>query len=325
MLIGFTYDLRDDYKGLGLTDEQISEFDSAQTINTLEKTICDLGHEVVRIGNVKNLIKLLAAGQRWDLVFNITEGLHGLSREAQVPVLLDIYQIPYTFSSPATMIISLDKAIAKTIVKDVGVLTPEFAVMSKISDLENINLKFPLFAKPLAEGTGKGISSSSYINNKQELEKICKNLLKKFQQPVLVETFLSGREFTVGLIGNDVDLKVIGVLEVILKENAENYCHSYTNKENCEELVEYKLVHDDEALQAAETAKKAWKALNCKDAGRVDLRSNQNGIPYFLEANPLSGLHPTHSDLIILASQAGMSYTQLISDIINCTRKRYSL
>jgi len=325
MKIGLTYDLKDDYKGLGLSEEQIAEFDSPETINIIEKTISDLGYEVVRIGNVKNLIKLLAQGQRWDLVFNIAEGLNGLAREAQVPILLDIYEIPYTFSPPEVLINTLDKSIAKILVRQAGVPTPDFATIKQISDLKNLNLNFPLFAKPLAEGTGKGISANSHIKNKAELKTVCKDLLEKFKQPVLVETFLSGREFTVGIVGNGAECEVIGILEVILKENAEDYCHSYTNKENCEELVEYKISYDAEALKAGETAKKAWLALGGRDAGRLDLRSDDKGIPHFMEANPLAGIHPTHSDLPILATQAGIEYKELIRRIIDAAKKRNSI
>lgn len=325
MKIGLTYDLRDDYKDLGLSEEQISEFDTIETIEALELAISNLGHETFRIGNVKNLVQLLAKGQKWDLVFNIAEGLNGLAREAQVPVLLDIYQIPYTFSSPATMITTLDKSIAKILVRDAQVATADFAIINKISDIKKINLKFPLFAKPLAEGTGKGISADSYIKNKEELQIVCENLLNFFNQPVLVETFLSGREFTVGIVGNDPNYEVIGVLEVILKKDAENYCHSYDNKKNCAELVEYKLVNDEEALRAGQVAKNAWKALGGQDGGRLDLRSDDKGNPHFMEANPLAGINPTSSDLCILASQAGISYNELISKIIAAARKRHSI
>lgn len=325
MLIGITYDLRDDYKDCGLSAEEISEFDSIETINALANTIRDLGYEVEKIGNAKALVQLLAKGKKWDLVFNIAEGLKGLAREAQIPALLDLYEIPYVFSSPDVMVNTLDKSVAKLIVKEAGIKTPQFVVVHKIADLKNINLEFPLFAKPLAEGTGKGISPSSYISNKKELEKSCKELLTKFKQPVLVETYLSGREFTVGLIGNEENLKVIGVLEVILKEGAEQWSHSYHNKENCEELVEYKLVDDEEAREAAKAAKLAWQALNCKDAGRIDLRSNNKSQPYFLEANPLSGLNPGHSDLPILAEKSGISYQKLIKQIIDSAKERYGL
>jgi D-alanine-D-alanine ligase len=316
MKIGFTYDLRDDYQGLGLSTEQISEFDTLETITSLKDTIATLGHQVVMIGHVKNLAQRLVKGERWDLVFNVAEGLNGLAREAQVPTLLDIYQIPYTFSSPDVMINTLNKSIAKLIVREAGVATPEFLVVRSIADVAKVSLHFPVFAKPLAEGTGKGISANSYIKNKQELKLVCQKLLQEFQQPVLVETFLSGREFTVGFLGNDDECQAIGALEVIIKNAQEGACHSYTNKENCEELVEYKLAIDAVAQKAIVLAKNAWQALGCKDAGRIDVRCDDKGKPYFLEANPLAGLHPTHSDLPILATQAGISYQRLIGGII---------
>lgn len=325
MKIGLTYDLRDDYKDCGLSAEEISEFDSIETINALASAIENLGYHVHRIGNAKSLVKLLAQNERWDLVFNIAEGLKGLAREAQIPAILDIYDIPYVFSQTNVMVNTLDKSIAKLIVKDAKINTPQFLVVNSVDDLKELTLDFPLFAKPLAEGTGKGITASSFITSKKELEETCHTLLQKFNQPVLVESFLSGREFTVGLIGNGADLKVIGVLEVILKEGAEQHSHSYHNKEHCEELIEYKLVDDEEAKEAARVAVLSWQALGCKDAGRIDLRSNAKQQPYFLEANPLSGLNPGHSDLPILAEKAGISYGDLISQIIDCAKKRHGL
>lgn len=322
MVIGLTYDLRADYIKEGYSEEETAEFDRADTIDAIENSLNNLGYETDRIGNIKNLIRNLSKGKRWDLVFNICEGMYGIAREAQVPAVLEAYQIPYTFSDALTLALTLHKGLTKRVIRDLGIPTPNFEVVEFIEDIKKIKLNFPLFAKPVAEGTGKGISANSKIKNKIELNKLCKELLSKYKQPVIVETFLPGREFTVGIIGTGKKAKAIGVLEVILKSNAEKEVYSYINKEKCEELVEYLLRDEKIAKKCEETALKCWIGLGCRDAGRVDIRLDKNGIPNFLEVNPLAGLNPKHSDLPILCSHCGISYQQLIKKILDSTLKR---
>src|SRR5688572_27418085 len=158
MLIGLTYDLRQDYLDDGYTAEQTAEFDSHITIDAIESALRGLGHQTDRIGRVTSLVERLARGDRWDLVFNIAEGLHGIGREAQVPALLDAYSIPYTFSDPLVCALSLHKALAKRVVRDLGLPTADFTVIEAPADSARVTLPFPLFAKPIAEGTSKGVS-----------------------------------------------------------------------------------------------------------------------------------------------------------------------
>ena len=172
------------------------------------------------------------------------------------------------------------------------------------------------------EGTGKGITPMSKINNREELHHVCLNLLQNFNQPVLIETYLSGREFTVGIIGTGKDARALGTLEVILKPIAEKNAYSYENKEHYDKMVQYVLVNDDEAKKAMEISLMAWRALDLKDAGRIDLRSDARGVPHFMEVNSLAGLNPVRSDLPILCTQLGMSYHELISSIIESALKR---
>lgn len=320
--IGITYDLRDDYLKEGFGFEETAEFDLPDTIEAIEKVILDNGYQADRIGNVKALARRLVAGNRWDLVFNIAEGMYGFGREAQVPALLEAYNVPYTFSDPLGHAVSLHKGITKQILRDLGIPTPDFAVVKSIQEIEKVKLPFPVFAKPVAEGTGKGITALSKINNRKNLQKICKYLLKTFQQPVLVETYLPGREFTVGILGTGKDARVLGAMEVILKPSAEKNAYSYENKEHYDKLVEYVPVNDDEARQAMEISLLAWRGLDLKDAGRIDLRSNAYGVPHFMEVNSLAGLNPVRSDLPILCSKTGISYHKLISAIIKSALKR---
>lgn len=316
MIIGMTYDLRQDYLDAGYSREQTAEFDRPDTIEGIEAALRDLGHQTRRIGNVKALVGRLAAGERWDLVFNICEGLFGLGREAQVPALLDAYEIPYTFSGPLILALALDKALTKTVVRSFGVPTPDFAVVSVADEAGRIDLPFPLFAKPLAEGTGKGIDSRSKIDSRGELVAVCRSLLAKFAQPVLVEAFLPGREFTVGITGSGADAEAIGVMEVLLNEQAEAHAYSYVNKEQYEERVQYALASDADAAACADVALRAWRGLGCLDGGRVDLKMDGRGAVNFIEVNPLAGLNPTHSDLPILCRLKGISYRDLIARIM---------
>jgi D-alanine-D-alanine ligase len=325
MRIGLTYDLRQEYLAAGFSQDETAEFDRPDTVEHIEAALLQLGHNTDRIGHARELIACLAQGDEWDLVFNIAEGLCGIAREAQVPAILDVYGIAYTFSDPLVMALTLHKGLTKTVVKSGSVRTAPFAVVESLADIDRVELPFPLFAKPVAEGTGKGVSPASKANNKAALAAVCDALLAKYQQPVLVETFLPGREFTVGILGSGQRARPLGTLEIVLLESAEANAYSYVNKERCEELVEYRLVwaDQDRLVRAAEqVALAAWRILGCRDAGRVDLRCDAEGRPNFMEVNPLAGLHPEHSDLPILAGKIGMPYVELIRQIVESATPR---
>lgn len=323
--VGMTYDLREDYLKEGYGLEETAEFDLPDTIEAIEQVIINCGFQPDRIGNIKALTKRLAASDRWDLVFNIAEGLYGFGREAQIPALLDAYKIPYTFSGPLGHALTLHKGMTKHIVRDLGIPTPDFAVVHSEEDIPAINFPFPLFAKPVAEGTSLGINALSKIKNRKELVDVCSNLLRNFKQPVLIETYLPGREFTVGILGTGNDARALGVIEVILKPTAEKDAYSYDNKEHYEKLVQYVLVNDDDARQAMEISLMIWRGLDLKDAGRVDLRSDALGVPHFMEVNSLAGLNPIRSDLPILCNLLGITYHELISSIIYSALKRANI
>ena len=234
-----------------------------------------MGHETERIGHIKQLAAALVAGKRWDLVFNIAEGMYGIGREAQVPALLDAYDIPYTFSDPLVMSLTLDKGMTKRVLRDAGVPTSDFLVAFSEEDAGRVHFDPPYFIKPVAEGTGKGITPASIVREKEKLADGVADLLQTYRQPVLVEPYLSGREFTVGIVGTGKEARAIGSMEVILLSNAEQGVYSYVNKENCEELVEYRLVLAAEEPLVAEAeriALDAWRVLGCRDAGRIDIR-----------------------------------------------------
>jgi D-alanine-D-alanine ligase len=325
MLIAMTYDLRDDYLARGFSEEESAEFDSRVTVDAIARELRSLGHQVEQVGDVTRLVSRLAQGASWDLVYNFAEGVRGTGREAQVPALLDAYDIPYTFSDPLVLALTLDKAMTKRVIRDMGINTPDFAVVRSMDDLAGLALdpaRGRLFAKPLAEGTSKGVDGLSIIDTRAELEAACERLLARFAQPVLVERYLPGREFTVGILGTGSAARSCGVLEVHLRGAAEQGVYSMVNKEQCEELVDYTLARDAEGLAAAELALEAWRGLGCRDAGRVDVRMDHEGRPSFIEVNPLAGMHPTHSDLPILCGLNGITFHEIIFAIMDSAMAR---
>ena len=319
MFVGLTYDLRSEYLAAGYGLEETAEFDKEETIAAIEAALVELGHDTERIGHARNLAGLLAAGRRWDLVFNIAEGLNGVGREAQVPAMLDLYGIAYTFSDPLVMSLTLHKAMTKRVVRDAGIQTPAFAEVEDAEDLAGVDFPPPYFVKPVAEGTGKGVTARSIVKTWADLGVVCESVKHTFRQAALVEAFLTGREFTVGLIGTGKNARVLGTIEVNLLSDAEPGAYTYTNKERYQELVEYRRIRaeEDAAVAAAERlALRAWQVLGCRDGGRIDIRCDEAGSPQFLEVNPLAGLNPIHSDLPIICSRIGMSYRDLIGEIV---------
>ncbi len=314
MHIGITYDLRSYYISKGFTKEEVAEFDCEETVDAIAEAIQSGGHEVDRIGCVTQLMERLLKGDRWDLVFNIAEGMNSIGREAQIPALLDVYKIPFTFSSTEILAVALDKGLTNAVMRSYGVRTADFFVVRKLRDVYRVKIPFPLFVKPIAEGTSKGINRYSRIDDFDELQRQCKYILETFHQPALVEEYLPGREFTVGIIGTGDDAKVLGVMEISLIAGPHTEAYTYENKIMYEERVDYTLVDEP---RVAKLALKAWQSINCRDAGRVDIRYNRKGHPCFMEVNPMAGLNPNYSDLCILCQKVGYPYEKLINHIVD--------
>ena len=325
MIVGLTYDLRTEWLAQGYSELETAEFDREETVAAVEEAIRADGAATERIGNYRGLMSALASGRRWDLVFNFSEGMYGLGREALVPALLDAYRIPYTFSDAVVLAVALHKGLTKRIVRDAGVRTPDFAVVECAADLDGISLRYPLFAKPLAEGTGKGVTSNSRIENREQLGSVCTSLLEAYAQPVIVEEYLPGREFTTAIVGTGARASVIGTMEVVFLSTADAHAYTYTNKEYCDDRVRYVLATGGIAEGCAELALRAWRAIGGRDAGRIDIRMDASGRPSFIEVNPLAGLHPLHSDLPIICTLAGMSFQELIGGILGSARQRAGL
>jgi D-alanine-D-alanine ligase len=177
--------------------------------------------------------------------------------------------------------------------------------------------------KPAAEGTGKGVTAKSKVHSKADLDTQVRQLLKTYHQPVLIEEFLPGREFTVGLLGTGPAARVLGTMEIEILDAAFDGIYSYETKEKCETLVRYSPAPRDALRGRVEAlALNVHRQLECRDAGRVDIRLDANGEPSFMELNPIPGIHPTHSDLPMIATQEGMSYTDLIASIVQSALAR---
>jgi len=271
---------------------------------------------------VKRLTEKLATGERWDAVFNFCEGLHGVSREAQVPALLEAYEIPFVFSDALTLALTLDKGMCKRLVRDCGVPTPDFAVITTLADARTITLPYPLFLKPVAEGSGKGVGAKSKVDSPSQLIGTAGELLARFRQPVLAETFLPGREFTVGITGTGEAAQVLGVSEITRKANWIGDGYGFENKEYWQDKVAIIGADPASAKAAGDVALAAWRALRCRDGGRIDIRNDAQGKPHFIEANPVCGLRPEYSDMCFIARREGLSYQQLIGKIMKSFLKR---
>jgi D-alanine-D-alanine ligase len=319
MIIGLCYDLRTWYLERGFSWEETAEFDKEDTIEGIENALLELGFKTERIGNVFQLVERLASGSRWDLVFNICEGMIGPSRESVVPALLDQYRIPYVFSNGEVLGISLNKHLAKQVVATRGVPVVPGIVVNAPEDVDQIRLEYPLFVKPLSEGTGKGIHGKSKVDHPSQLAGAVEYVLNKIRQPALVEEYMPGREFTAGVTGSGNSARFAGAMEII---TLEGQIYSMDVKENYEQLARYRKVDEEMAERCADIALRAWNALGAVDGGRIDLRTDKTGRLCFMEANPLAGLHPVHSDLPIIARMNGTSYVQLIGMIMESALTR---
>jgi D-alanine-D-alanine ligase len=315
--VGFTFNVkRVDAKKGG--DDSEAEFDSIETIDSIHAAIESYGHEVVRLEATPDLVERIR-GVDVDVVFNMAEGFRGRNREAQVPALLEFLDIPYTGSDPATLALTLDKALAKRVVQQAGVATPQWLVMTTGRERLPKGMRFPLIAKPVAEGSSKGVVSASVVREEVELRVLVSELIRRFPDGILVEEYLEGREFTVGLLG-ETRPKVLPPMEIVFLDAAgELPVYSFQHKLDFGNEVRYDApakVTDElgEALRKA--ARAAFAALRCRDVARIDLRLDRDGRVNFIECNPLPGLTPGWSDLCLIADSVGMEYRTLIGEIL---------
>ena len=323
--VGFTFNVKRVKPNIDGTRDDEAEYDSPATLQAIREAIAAAGHEVIDLEATQDLPSVLQATPV-DVVFNMAEGIKGRNREAQVPALLELLDIPYSGSDPAALSIALDKALAKRIVRQHGILTPNFTILQTGKERLPKELRFPLIVKPIAEGSSKGIHGSSVVDNEEELREAARQMIAKYDQPALVEDYIAGREFTVGMLGERRP-KVLPPMEVVFLDNVEKHpVYSFEMKQDWSKKIRYDVpakleVPQQKALEKA--ARDSFIALGCRDVARVDFRMDAQGRCYFLECNPLPGLAPGWSDLVLIAKAAGIEYNTLISEILSGAIRRY--
>src|SRR6185436_7640712 len=329
MKIGIAYDLRGDYPAAeGDPPDSHLEFSTVGEIDGIVEGLERLGHDVRHIGNITHMARFLAEGGTVDLVFNHAAGVWGRAREAQVPSLLEAFRVPYTGSDSLTLSLCLDKGLTKLIWQTYGLATAPFGVVENLDDVDSKTsaLLFPLFTKPLREGASKGITADARVHNLAQLREQVRTLIELYRQPVLVESFLPGREFTVGVLGGGTQARVLGLLEVY--SSSPGGINTSADKEEWEQHLpnHFGPVADAAIVgPVADLALAAYQAMQCQGVGRVDVRCDQDGHPFLLEINPLPTLHPTHSALPLIARQARLSYEALLDEILDNARQRWGL
>jgi D-alanine-D-alanine ligase len=283
------------------------------------------GHKVVLIGGARQLIDRMTKNDlKVDIVFNISEGFKGRNRESQVPAILDLYNIPFVGADALTLGVTLDKVMAKKCFMADGVPTARYFKATSHDNLLELNtIGFPLFVKTLHEGTSKGITEASRVENFQQLKEQVDRIYRDYKQPALVEEFIKGREFTVGVIGNNPP-EAMPVVQYVIDGKTEVGNAFYSYRHVMEKLVKHicpAVIEDKLARRLQELAVKAYKAVDCRDFGRVDFRVDEAGNPYVLEINPLPNLSP--DDVFVLfAKVKQMTYNQIINKILDEACKR---
>ncbi len=325
-IIGLTYDLKSDYVFKdGDPADANAEFDHPDTVDLIAKSIESLGHKVVRIGNASSLLEKINC-LKVDIVFNISEGLYGRNRESQVPTLLEMRGIPFVGSDGLTLSLSLDKAMTKRIFISEGIPTPKFFETEDPTD--NIakiqDLRFPLIVKPRYEGSSKGLSEKSRVDNIEQLREQIDYIVKTYKQSALVEEFISGSEYTVALIGNNPP-DVLPPVQIKMDGRFKLGDKFYTFARIKSDRLEYVCPRNmDKPFKARlmELAVKAYKAIECRDFGRVDFRVDEKENPYVLEINPLPSLSAADVFMCI-ANRLDVSYVEMLRRILDAAWTRY--
>jgi D-alanine-D-alanine ligase len=329
MKIGLAYDLKEAViSAPHCPEDALEEYDSPETVEAIATVIESLGHSVVKLGGGNEFISSILWNDV-DFVFNISEGLGNYkSREAQVPSILEMLDIPYSGSEPQCLAICLDKPLTKSLVAAAGIRTPKWQLITDHRQIEETtcdHLSLPAFVKPAYEGSSKGIHTGSKAQNVAQIAAVAAKLIEHYKQPVMVEEFIGGDEVTVGMVGNSPPT-ILGIMRVLPKQENEHFIYSIEVKREWEQLVDYECPAQLEASileEITNSSLKIFKILGCRDFARLDFKLSPEGVPYFLEINPLAGLNPKSSDLPIMTNKLGWTYQSLISAILNSALQRY--
>lgn len=324
--VGLTYNLkRISPLETGIEDE--AEFDSQTTIDAIATAIGELGHEVVLLEATPDLPKDIT-NNPVDVVFNIAEGIRGRNRESQVPAILELLDIPYTGSDPTTLSLTLDKALAKQVIRNAGIPTANSFIMTTGKEKLPKDVHFPVIVKPVYEGSSKGIHAKNVLENEEDLRKVAAELLIKYKSGVLVEEYLNGREFTVGVLGSEKKMRILPPMEIIFTTKDKYPVYTFAHKLETTNEVTYEAPAKVDTLLLKEinsVVKESFKILGCRDVARFDVRMNNMGRINFIECNPLPGLTPEWSDLCMIAKSAGIDYKSLINEILSPAIARYKM
>jgi len=329
MRIGLSYDLKSAVPLYEASPEDaLEEYDSRETVELIAAALEAAGHSVVMLGGGGEFLENILR-EKVDIVFNIAEGRgNSRSRESQVPSVLEMLGIPYTGSGSHCLTVCLDKPLAKKLVAAEGVATPQWQLITDEEELSNIaseQFPFPAIVKPAHEGSSKGIRLTSVVDNVRSLPAEVSRLLDCYQQPVMVEQFITGDEVTVGIIGNSPP-KVLGMMRIMPRNKEKRFVYSLEVKRDYLNLVDYECpaqLGDEVLSRIALSSLKVFKVLGCRDFARLDFRVSPEGVPYFLEINPLPGLG-SYSDLVIMADKSGWTHQELINAVLDAALKRYS-
>jgi D-alanine-D-alanine ligase len=305
-----------------------AEFDEPETIEAISAALRQGGFETVVLEATAGFPQKLEAAKP-DIVFNIAEGRTGRNREAQIPAILEYYDVPYTGSDAAALSVSLDKAMAKRLAQSRGIQTPRFRIITIESSEMTCDLPFPVIIKPNAEGSSKGIPDDCVAEDVSGLHRLVGQMRSNYDGDLMAEQYVDGREFTVGIIGNGPDIRIFEPMEVVYRKLRGAYkVYSYEVKKNYRDYISYKCPPDlSEELIASmkRDAEIVYKTLGCLDFARVDFRLSKDEDVFFLEANPLPGLAPGYSDFPMLANFNGIEYERLICEMLGCALKRYGM
>ncbi|HBD86189.1 MAG TPA: D-alanine--D-alanine ligase [Clostridiales bacterium] len=312
--------------GEGSTPDAEAEYDSPDTIFAIRDALVSGGCRVVLLEADKTLPQRLLE-TRIDIAFNIAEGARGRGREAQVPALLNFLGIPFTGSDETALCLSLDKALAKRVLETYGIPTPGYAVFDGAGEDAGAKLRYPVIVKPNAEGSSKGIPDACIARSPEALTQMAEKNLALYGEPVLAETYIDGREFTVGILGNGADARVFSPMEIIFRENTfETYkVYSYQVKQDYTRFISYRCPAEgspDTEAEMKDLAMRAYNALGCRDFARVDFRMDADGRLYFIEINPLPALAPGYSDFPMLAEACGVAYDELVLSVLRAGAAR---
>jgi D-alanine-D-alanine ligase len=327
MRIGLSYDLKSAVTDLHAPDDALEEYDSPETVAIIAGALEKKGHQVVRLGGGTEFLENIRR-ESVDIVFNISEGRGDFrSREAQVPSVLEMLDIPYTGSDPLCLALCLDKVNAKKLVAAAGIPTPRWLLVEDETEIGWIDWQgfpFPAIVKPACEGSSKGIRLTSLVESVPQAEEEIVRILKNYRQPVMVEEFIGGDEVTVGIIGNSPP-KLVGMMRILPKNKERHFVYSVEVKRDYLNLVEYEspVRLPAPVLDKLEQySYRAFKVLGCRDFSRVDFRIGRDDTPYFLEINPLPGLG-SYSDLIIMALKLGWTHDEVIGAVLDAALQRY--